>query len=210
MTRPKIKQVPNKSCTPSDPDMEECVRDGWVVVKKQKVTILIPPLPITEQCVMPNLVETPSQPIAAKKVDRITAPQPDVDHITALHPDPPLTLEKTMPLLPTTKPIAAYSNPPKIFRSNRGSTRCNWRCDNAEADDRMGAEQVGLEETDGMLLMLWSKLNVRPQYADRKLMNRGMKDMHFNKRLLLEKSSLSELPWKSTEQTGPKVAGIVY
>lgn len=122
MTRPKIKQVPNKTCTPSDPDMEECVRDGWVVVKKQKVTIFIPPLPITEQCVRPNLVETPTQPIAAKKVDHITAPQPDVDHITALHPDPPLTIEKTMPL-PTRKPITAYSNPPKVNHRTTSANR---------------------------------------------------------------------------------------
>ncbi|PWA86813.1 Sterile alpha motif domain-containing protein [Artemisia annua] len=110
MTRPKIKQVPNKTCTPSDPDIEECVRDGWVFVKKQKVTILIPPLPNTEQ------------PIAAKKVDHIKGPQPGVNHITALHLDPSLTIEKTMPL-PTTKPITAYSNPPKV---NHRTTSANW------------------------------------------------------------------------------------
>lgn len=103
MAKPKLKQPPNKNCTPSGPDMEECVQDGWVVVKKQKVTILIPALPIPEHCTMPNPAGSPSQPIPTKEVDHITAPQPD----------PPVTIEKTMPLA-TAKPITTFSNPPKL------------------------------------------------------------------------------------------------
>ncbi|KAI3748327.1 hypothetical protein L6452_11328 [Arctium lappa] len=103
MAKPKLKQPPNKNCTPSGPDMEECVQDGWVVVKKQKVTILIPALPIPEHCTMPNPAGSPSQPIPTKEVEHIPAPQPD----------PPVTIEKTMPLA-TAKPITTFSNPPKL------------------------------------------------------------------------------------------------
>ncbi|KAI3799445.1 hypothetical protein L1987_34743 [Smallanthus sonchifolius] len=88
MMKSKPKQPSKKNCTPNDPDIEECVQDGWIVVKKQKVTILIPSLPVTEQCTIPS--------IATKEVDHITPPQPD----------PPVT----MPLV-TTKPMTTFSNP---------------------------------------------------------------------------------------------------
>ncbi|KAD7479764.1 hypothetical protein R6Q59_008586 [Mikania micrantha] len=81
------KQHPKKiGGTQNDPDVEECVQDGWVVVKKQKVTILIPSLPITEKCIIPS--------IAIK----------EIDHVTPSQPDPPVT----MPLAsiePTSNPL---------------------------------------------------------------------------------------------------------
>nr|XP_043632912.1 uncharacterized protein LOC122604079 [Erigeron canadensis]XP_043632913.1 uncharacterized protein LOC122604079 [Erigeron canadensis] len=101
MVKHKLKQPPN-SCTTSDPDMEEFVQDGWVVVKKQKVTILIPPLPLTEQCTIRSPKRIPSQPVTTKEVDHI---------IAAPLPDPPLPVEKTMSLA-TKKPVRTFSNPP--------------------------------------------------------------------------------------------------
>ncbi|KAF5770285.1 putative sterile alpha motif domain-containing protein [Helianthus annuus] len=91
MMKSKPKQPSKKSYPQNDPDTEECVQDGWVVVKKQKVTILIPSLPITEQCTIPS--------IATKEVDHIRPPQAD----------PPVTLP-----LATSKPITTLSNPPKL------------------------------------------------------------------------------------------------
>ncbi|XP_071706901.1 uncharacterized protein [Rutidosis leptorrhynchoides] len=103
MVKPKLKQHSNKIGIPNDPNMDELVQDGWVVVKKQIVTIWIPPLPITEQCAIPNPGPTPSQPMVTEEIDHISSPQPG----------PPLMLEYTMPLA-TTKPITTSSSPPKL------------------------------------------------------------------------------------------------
>nr|KAJ0221732.1 hypothetical protein LSAT_V11C200087570 [Lactuca sativa] len=100
MAKSKQKQPPN--------DFEECVQDGWVIVKKQKVTILIPPLPFfTQQSPMPIPGGSPLQPIAIQEVD---------DHIAPSQPDPPIPLP--LPLV-TTKPITTFSNPRKLM-NHRG------------------------------------------------------------------------------------------
>ncbi|KAL4576838.1 hypothetical protein LXL04_012938 [Taraxacum kok-saghyz] len=91
---------------PTDPDFEEFVQDGWVIVKKQKVTILIPPLPITQQFPTPNPCPTPLQPLP------ISTQEVDDDHITPPQPDPPLPLV-------TTKPITTCSNPRKLNHRGR-------------------------------------------------------------------------------------------
>ncbi|XP_076892220.1 uncharacterized protein LOC143543887 [Bidens hawaiensis] len=93
MMKSKPKQPSKKSCTQNDPEIEECVQDGWVVVKKQKVTILIPSLPITEQCTIPS--------IATKEVDYVTPPQPE--------PCPPVAVPLTTP-----KPVTTVASPPKL------------------------------------------------------------------------------------------------
>ncbi|XP_076953181.1 uncharacterized protein LOC143627185 [Bidens hawaiensis] len=93
MMKSKPKQPSKKSCTQNDPEIEECVQDGWVVVKKQKVTILIPSLPITEQCTIPS--------IATKEVAHVTPPQ--------LEPCPPVAVPLTTP-----KPVTTVASPPKL------------------------------------------------------------------------------------------------
>ncbi|KAI3724683.1 hypothetical protein L2E82_36469 [Cichorium intybus] len=86
MAKSKQKQHPNKkNSTPTD--FEE---DGWVIVKKQKVTIFIPPLPIYPQ--------QPPMPAGSP----LHLPTQQVDHIT----DPPLpTLVTTKPHITTRKLI---------------------------------------------------------------------------------------------------------
>ncbi|KAK1409860.1 hypothetical protein QVD17_36389 [Tagetes erecta] len=109
MMKSKPKQPPKKACTQIDPEFEEFVQDGWVVVKKQKVTILIPSLPVIEQCTIPR--------VATKEVNHTTTPQPDppvtkqctippiatkeVSRITPPQPDPLVTEQFTIPPIAT-------------------------------------------------------------------------------------------------------------
>ncbi|KAK9061489.1 hypothetical protein SSX86_018670 [Deinandra increscens subsp. villosa] len=104
MMKSKLKQPPKKIGALNDPDLEECVQDGWVVVKKQKVTILIPSLPVTEQCTIPST--------ATLITDQCTIPSSateEADHVTPPQPDPPVITP-----LATTTPITEFSIPPEL------------------------------------------------------------------------------------------------
>ncbi|XP_059646534.1 uncharacterized protein LOC132293189 [Cornus florida] len=56
MAKPKQRRLVavqgNKNNTPSSPEADMSGEDSWVIVKKQRVTILVPPLPVTKKSTM--------------------------------------------------------------------------------------------------------------------------------------------------------------
>lgn len=72
MAKPKQRQLvamaPNKNNASSVPETELAVEDSWVVVKKQRVRILIPSLPVNEQCTTPNVGPSQSQARSRKTI----------------------------------------------------------------------------------------------------------------------------------------------
>ncbi|KAK4414812.1 hypothetical protein Salat_2588200 [Sesamum alatum] len=156
MVKPKqrhIRSAPgkkrqNRRSTETDPLDDE----DWMVVKKQRITILIPPLPNKVQSTMPNVRESqvqekprntnsespkkanselqyPSRVSASKQSvheteKSISLPQEQaVHHSVTVHPsEPKLTLQKPSSL---SCRIASDNTPLRSFRDNLGIGKCS-------------------------------------------------------------------------------------
>ncbi|KAL0410230.1 UNVERIFIED_CONTAM: hypothetical protein Slati_3612700 [Sesamum latifolium] len=126
MVKPKqrhIRSAPgkkrqNQRSTETDPPDDE----DWMVVKKQRITILIPPLPNKVHATTPNVRE--SQQSVHETEKSISLPQEQaVHHPVTVHPsEPNLTLQKPSSL---SYRIASDNSPLRSFRDNMGIGKCS-------------------------------------------------------------------------------------
>uniref|UniRef100_A0A5B7A475 SAM domain-containing protein n=1 Tax=Davidia involucrata TaxID=16924 RepID=A0A5B7A475_DAVIN len=76
MAKPKQGQLvaipTKKNNTPNGPEVDLPGEDSWVIVKKQRITILIPPLPVNKQSTMPNPGPSQLQPRPRKTINTQT------------------------------------------------------------------------------------------------------------------------------------------
>lgn len=60
----------SKGSVNSKTKMDLLGEDSWVIVKKQRVTILVPPLPVTKQCQMPNPALSQPQVVPQETINK--------------------------------------------------------------------------------------------------------------------------------------------
>lgn len=109
MAKPKERQKKNNS-SPSGLQVDPQVEDDWVMVKTQKVTILIPPLPVTKQSAIPNPEESNPQttPIKTKtNAQPHVTKQPDLPQIHSV-----LEKENSIPLSPVNATLPSATRVP--------------------------------------------------------------------------------------------------
>ncbi|KAM7499990.1 hypothetical protein LguiA_024404 [Lonicera macranthoides] len=109
MAKPKQRQKKSNS-SPSGLQVDPQVEDDWVMVKTQKVTILIPPLPVTKQSAMPNSEESNPQTAPIKTTTNAqlhVTKQPDIPQIQSV-----LEKENSIPLSPVNTTLPSTTRVP--------------------------------------------------------------------------------------------------
>ena len=165
-----------KKKRPAARDVAFASADGWMVVKKQRITILIPPLPATQQFTVPNAEE--SQPQASLR-NTINA-QSECSDKTYSQKHSVSQREKSWSLAPDSAiPTAKMAHPPRptpLF-PKLSNPRRSISYDNPQISNIRDQKSVGL----------FSAMKVRKPaliFGDRKpLLNRRMRTINIEKRL---------------------------
>jgi len=150
MAKPKQRQLmatpSNNKSTPTGPEAEPPGEESWVIVKKQIVRILIPPLPIDNHSTTPNLRQTqgPSKPINTQ------SEYPMVTHLHSVD-----GREKSVSLAPN-KGFPTARRSPRPIQTFRKLPRIDlW----VRTENRRQVENVGFRNPLGV----WSGSRVSKQ-----------------------------------------------
>lgn len=176
MAKPKQRQVvaipPNKNSTSRGPEAELPGEDSWVIVKKQIVRILIPPLPVNKQSTTPNL--GPSQPQAMPIKTINTESQCPMETCLEIHSVD--EREKSMPLAPIKSIPTARRSPRPTAMPPR-------------TDNRIGSENLDQVDNFKSRTALWvdcnSRVSKRPlnYLAGGALLNQRMRASNIERKL---------------------------
>ncbi|KAA8516851.1 hypothetical protein F0562_017331 [Nyssa sinensis] len=125
MAKPKQRQLlaipTKKNNTPNGPELDLPGEDSWVIVKKQRVTILVPPLPVTKQSTIPNQGPSQLEEIPRKTISTETQcpvemcpPMVSVDEREKSMSLAPKRGIPTARNVPSSQPISTFAKVPRL------------------------------------------------------------------------------------------------
>lgn len=145
MAKPKQRQLvkipASKNSTPSGPEMDLFGEDSWVMIKKQKVTILIPPLPVIEQRAIHNPEENQPLPSSQKAIDSQSQPitiDPQEHSDSEMEKSMLSVSEKAIPSAPKLPLSQPITTPPNLQRLDHRTMLGRRRVDNITSRKILG------------------------------------------------------------------------